>query len=191
MHRVEPERQRLLTDHQEADTHGRGEARAQGRDALPVLTPEQQQTERERGQLNTRGNTQQHAARNAGCRAHKIGENQHQNDGVNLPKMRGQTPRAAHPNQRRNQRHHTPMTQVLLQRQTPRAATGVAVQQVRAPVAERANNGGNQQHALRLGEERERVEEQRRKRRVGKRQAARVEGVQLVAVRAVREGDSA
>ena len=155
MHRVEPERQRLLTDHQEADTHGRGEARAQGRDALPVLTHEQQQTERERGQLNTRGNTQQHAARNAGCRAHKIGENQHQNDGVNLPKMRGQTPRAAH------------------------------------PVAERANNGGNQQHALRLGEERERVEEQRRKRRVGKRQAARVEGVQLVAVRAVREGDSA
>ena len=105
--------------------------------------------------------------------------------------MRGQTPRAAHPNQRRNQRHHTPMTQVLLQRQTPRAATRVGVQQVRAPVAERANNGGNQQHALRLGEERERVKEQRRKRRVGERQAARAESVQLVAVRAVREGDSA
>ena len=191
MHRMEPERQRLLTDHQEADTHGRGEARTQGRNALPVLTHEQQQTERERGQLNTRRNTQQHTARNAGCRAHKISENQRQNDGVNLPKMRGQTPRAAHPNQRRNQRHHAPMTQVLLQRQTPRAATRVGVQQVRAPVAERANNGGNQQHALRLGEERERVEEQRRKRRVGERQAARAEAVELVAVRAVREGYSA
>ena len=191
MHRMEPERQRLLTDHQEADTHGRGEASTQGRNALPVLTHEQQQTERERGQLNTRRNTQQHTARNAGCRAHKISENQRQNDGVNLPKMRGQTPRAAHPNQRRNQRHHAPMTQVLLQRQTPRAATRVGVQQVRAPVAERANNGGNQQHALRLGEERERVEEQRRKRRVGKRQTARAESVQLVAVRAVRQGDSA
>ena len=82
------------------------------------------------------------------------------------------------------------MTQMLLQRQTPRAATGVGVQQVRAPVAERTNNGGNQQHALRLGEECKRVEEQRRKRRVGERQAARAEGVQLVAVRAVREGDS-
>ena len=191
MHRMEPERQRLLTDHQEADTHGRSEAGTKGRNALPVLTHEQQQTERERGQLNTRRNTQQHTARNAGCRAHKISENQRQNDGVNLPKMRGQTPRAAHPNQRRNQRHHTPMTQVLLQRQTPRAATRVGVQQVRAPVAERANNGGNQQHALRLGEERERVEEQRRKRRVGERQAACAEGVELVAVRAVREGDSA
>ena len=83
------------------------------------------------------------------------------------------------------------MTQMLLQRQTPRAATGVGVQQVRAPVAERTNNGGNQQHALRLGEERERVKEQRRKRRVGERQAACAEGVELVAVRAVREGDSA
>ena len=40
-------------------------------------------------------------------------------------------------------------------------------------------------------EERERVEEQRRKRRVGKRQTARAESVQLVAVRAVRQGDSA
>ena len=190
-HRVEPERQRLLTNHQKADTHGRGEARTQGRNALPVLTHEQQQTERERGQLNTRRNTQQHAARNAGRRAHKIGKNQRQNDGVNLPKMRGQTPRTAHPNQRRNQRHHTPMTQVLLQRQTPRTAPRVGVQQVRAPVAERANNGGNQQHALRFGEERERVEEQRRKRRVRERQAARAEGVQLVAVRAVREGDGA
>ena len=191
MHRMEPERQRLLTDHQEADTHGRGEASTQGRNALPVLTHEQQQTERERGQLNTRRNTQQHTARNAGCRAHKISENQRQNDGVNLPKMRGQTPRAAHPNQRRNQRHHAPMTQVLLQRQTPRAAPRVGVQQVRAPVAERANNGGNQQHALRLGEERERIKEQRRKGRVGERQAARAEAVELVAVRAVRQGNRA
>ena len=82
------------------------------------------------------------------------------------------------------------MAQVLLQRQTPRAAPRVGVQQVRAPIAERANNGGNQQHALRFGEERERVEEQRRKRRVRERQAARAEGVQLVAVRAIRQGDS-
>ena len=83
------------------------------------------------------------------------------------------------------------MTHVLLQRQTPRTATRVGIQQVRTPVAERANNGGNQQHALWLGEERERVEEKRRKGRVGERQAARAEAVELVAVRAVRQGDSA
>ena len=41
MHRVEPERQRLLTNHQEADTHGHSEARTQSRNALPVLTHEQ------------------------------------------------------------------------------------------------------------------------------------------------------
>ena len=83
--------------------------------------------------------------------------------------MRGEAPRAAGPNEGRHERDHAPGAQVLLQGQTPGAATRVGVQGVGAYVAEHADDDGNQHHALRFGEERERVEEQGRKRRVGER----------------------
>ena len=125
--RGEPELQCVLRHQNETQRNGAEERCTQGRDALPVAADQQNQTKHERGQLHAARNTNQHAARHAGCRAHKIGKNQRRNERVNLNQVQGALPRPRRNHQNSQHRNRARTTKVLLQRQFTAARIHVVV----------------------------------------------------------------
>ena len=89
---MEPVLRGLLRQQHKAEGNGGEEGCAEGDNALPVAAHQQNKPEYERGQFQATSDTDKYSTRHTGCRAQKIGKNQHHNDGVNLHKVEGTPP---------------------------------------------------------------------------------------------------
>ena len=79
-----------LTRHrQKPDGDGAHETTRHGGNTAPVFAHQQDKPERERGELNTASDTDQHPAGDARGRTQEVSQHQQQDDRVNLPKVGG------------------------------------------------------------------------------------------------------
>ena len=167
--RREPELRRVLRHQNEAQRNGAKERRTQGRDALPVAADQQNQTKHERGQLHAARNTNEHTARHAGCRAHKIGKNQRRNERVDLNQVQGALPRARRHHQNGQHRNRAGTTKVLLQGQFAAARIHIVVDNRGNPPRHHSRTDDHNDFADFQRNKSERQEQHRRERRVRER----------------------
>ena len=167
--RREPEFRCLLGHQNEAQRNRGGEGRTQGCDALPIAAHQQDEAEHERSELHAAGNADQHAARHAGRRAHKIGQNQRGNERVDLNQVDGALPGTRRNHQKGQHGDSAHAAKVPLQGQFATARIDVVVDDGGKPPGHCHGPQHHEHLTDDQGHEREGQEQHRGKRRVGER----------------------
>ena len=163
----EPELGCFIRQKNKANRNRGEESNTQGCDTLPIAAHQQNQAEDQRSKLQATRNADQHTARHAGRRTHKIRQHERHNKRVNLHEVKSTSPRAAQHHQDGQSSDSSGAAKAILQGQRTTGSLGVVVDNRRKPPR---GSGSSQHHngfAHLKRQERKGQEDESRKRRIG------------------------